>query len=141
MRFYTKNVHGQPNQDVNLLLQRQMVQDRVLLNGVTPPTWTEDQLVVVDRFILEDHTLLVASLDYSNSLTVDLTIPYGPISQLTYFVKRADAGELNAQNFMKLVQYGTVMGGHIESLLQLMTGIYAPIFFENTSWPDNILNT
>ena len=29
---------------------------------------------------------------------------------------------------------------HIESLLRTMMGIYAPIFFENTTWPDSIKN-
>lgn len=39
-----------------------------------------------------------------------------------------------------MVQYGSVKGMHIESLLRLMMGIYAPIFFENTTWPDSIKN-
>ena len=55
-------------------------------------------------------------------------------------LQRAGTEELNVGNLLKYVQYGTVMGGHIESLLQLMNGIYAPIFFENTSWPDSIKN-
>ena len=48
--------------------------------------------------------------------------------------------DLNPDNFFKVVQYGTVSGGQIESLLRIMTGIYAPTFFENTSWPDSIKN-
>lgn len=40
----------------------------------------------------------------------------------------------------QVVQYGSVKGMHIESLLRLMMGIYAPIFFENTTWPDSIKN-
>ena len=117
-----------------------MIQDRVMLNSVTPDQWSETHFSVVDQFILEPHTLLVAYIDGINGLMVDLVIPYGPVKELTYFVKKAGIGEVTPLNFLKVVQYGTVMGGHIESLLRLMTGIYAPIFFENTSWPDSILN-
>lgn len=110
-----------------------------MLNGVLADHWTEAYLATVDRFILEPQPLLVAYLDGVNGLMVDLAIPYGPVTQLTYFVKKGEQIDLRADNFLTVVQYGTVMGGHIESLLQLMTGIYAPIFFENTSWPDSIL--
>ena len=48
--------------------------------------------------------------------------------------------EITPDNFLKVVQFGTVTGGQIESLLRMMTGIYAPTFFENTSWPDSIKN-
>jgi dynein heavy chain len=47
--------------------------------------------------------------------------------------------EVTAENFHEVLQYGTVKGQHIESLLRLMMGIYAPAFFENTTWPDSIL--
>ena len=33
-----------------------------------------------------------------------------------------------------------VVGNNIESLMRVMNNIYAPIFFENTSWPDSIKN-
>jgi hypothetical protein len=48
--------------------------------------------------------------------------------------------QVTGENFLRSVQYGTVTGAHIRSLLRLMTGIYAPIFFRNTSWPDSIKN-
>ncbi|CAH1780762.1 unnamed protein product, partial [Owenia fusiformis] len=63
-----------------------------------------------------------------------------PVAELTYFIKKNAVPELTMENFKGCVQYGTVSGMHIESLLRLMTGIYAPIFFENTSWPDSIKN-
>ena len=69
-----------------------------------------------------------------------LQIPPFPLNQLTYFIKRDPAVQVTPDNFAHQVQYGTVMGGHIESLLRMMAGIYAPIFFENTSWPDSIKN-
>jgi len=31
-------------------------------------------------------------------------------------------------------------GNNVESLMRVMNNIYAPIFFENTSWPDSIKN-
>ncbi len=44
--------------------------------------------------------------------------------------------EVRPEDFTRCVQFGTVTGGHIESLLRLMTRFYAPTFFKNTSWPD-----
>ena len=66
-------------------------------------------------------------------------IPPYVVDQLTYLIKQEGVKEVTNENFLKVVQYGTVKAAHIESLLRVMMGIYAPIFFENTTWPDSIL--
>uniref|UniRef100_H2ZI79 Dynein axonemal heavy chain 2 n=1 Tax=Ciona savignyi TaxID=51511 RepID=H2ZI79_CIOSA len=38
------------------------------------------------------------------------------------------------------VQWGTLRAGYLDSLLRIMNGIYAPLFFKNKSWPDSIKN-
>ena len=67
-------------------------------------------------------------------------IPPYVVDQLTYLIKQEGVKEVTNENFLKVVQYGTVKATHIESLLRVMMGIYAPIFFENTTWPDSILS-
>ena len=101
--------------------------------------WTEDHLFRIEQFITNGEKLLVAYLDNINGFTVGFTMPPTTVKQLVYFVKKEEV-EVTASTFTKLVQYGTVMGGHIESLLRLMMGIYAPVFFDNKSWPDSIKN-
>ena len=82
----------------------------------------------------------MAYTDNINGLTLDHTIPCVPVSEICYFVRKDPEEELTEDNYLSVVQYGTVTGGQIESLLRLMTGIYAPIFFGNTGWPDSIKN-
>ncbi len=38
------------------------------------------------------------------------------------------------------VQYGNFGGKHFSSLLRIMSGLYAPLFFGNKMWPDSIKN-
>lgn len=83
--------------------------------------------------------LLVIYVDAQMGLLVDNAIPTQPVEELTYFIRRADSDPITARNVANTVQFGTVRGGHIESLLRLMHSIYAPLFFDNTSWPDSIL--
>ena len=42
-------------------------------------------------------------------------------------------------NFHKVFQFGTVQGFHVDTLLRIMHGLYAPAFFSNSTWPDSIL--
>ena len=82
---------------------------------------------------------MVAYVDPLKGFLIEHAIPAYLVDQLTYFIKANSIKELNADTFLQKVQYGTIKGNHIESLLRMMMGIYAPIFFENTTWPDSIL--
>ena len=101
--------------------------------------WTDDHMVRIEQFVTNGEKLLVAYLDNVSGFVVGFSMPPTTVKQLVYFVKK-DAVEVTPETFTNVVQYGTVMGGHIESLLRLMMGIYAPIFFGNKSWPDSIKN-
>lgn len=130
-----------------------MLKARVTLSGISADMWLDDHLGLARVFLTDgDQKLLVAYLHMSSTaepadakaeLCLATTIPTFPVEELTYFIKGRDlTGPLTVtpDNFLKSVQYGTVKGSHMESLLRLLTGIYAPIFFENTSWPDSIRN-
>ena len=117
-----------------------MIKERVLLSSLESDMWTDVHLQKVDDFISDSQRLLVAYMEPHCGLCVEHSVPFNPVSELTYFIKRQGTGEITPDNFFKMVQFGTVTAGHIESLLRIMMGIYAPIFFENTSWPDSIKN-
>lgn len=115
---------------------------RLTVAGLKLEMFTGDHDQKINNF-LEDESqrLLVVYHDTYSGLHVDSTIPAAYVDQLMYFIKAENVTEINVENFNEVLQYGTVKGRHIESLLRTMMGIYAPIFFENTSWPDSILET
>lgn len=88
----------------------------------------------------ENYRLLIIYIDKINGLSVDLQIPYVQVEEISYFIKNQEIRLITAENFQEAVQYGCVTGGHIQSLLRIMNGVFAPIFFENTTWPDSIRN-
>lgn len=117
-----------------------MIKRRILVTEMSEATLDPDHELQIKEFIENpDVRLLVAFNDVLRGFTIMHTIPPYPVSHLCYFIKPANLEELTNQNFLKDVQYGAIKGGHIESLLRIMMGIYAPIFFENRSWPDSIL--
>ena len=117
-----------------------MIKQRMIVVGTKAETLDEDQEEVIKTFVEDPaQRILVAYNDQYRGFNVAHNIPAFPVQQLCYFIKFATASVLTNENFLKEVQYGAVKGGHIESLLRVMMGIYAPIFFENRSWPDSIL--
>lgn len=103
--------------------------------------WKESHEEAAHTFVEDPGTrLMVAYYDQYKGFNIEHALPSFNVDQLTYFIKCPQAKEITSENFLKMVQYGTVKGMHIESLLRMMMGIYAPIFFENTTWPDSILS-
>ena len=117
-----------------------MVRERVVCVGLKEDDWTDVHEETLDTF-LDDPTLrlLVAFNDTHRGFCLEYKTPTFPVDQLCYFIKNPGAKDITGENFLKSIQYGTVRGVYIESLLRNMLGIYAPVFFENTSWPDSIL--
>ncbi|KAJ8310645.1 hypothetical protein KUTeg_012510 [Tegillarca granosa] len=118
-----------------------LIKERLTVQDLKEEMWKEAHEESIQRFIDDPGTrLLVAYNDQYKGFIVEHSIPNFHVDQLTYMIKSESAKEITSDNFLKMVQYGTVKGMHIESLLRMMMGIYAPIFFENTSWPDSIKN-
>lgn len=119
-----------------------MIKKRLTLSGGLASELSPEDVDVINSFIEnESIRLLVAYNDQYNGLSVSHCVPSFPVQQLCYFIKSVNTTEVTSHNFLKEIQYGSVKSGHIESLLRIMMGIYAPIFFENRSWPDSILCT
>ena len=105
-----------------------------------PDDWKDIHEDAIRKFMDDPACrLLIIYHDPYKGFVVEHMIPPYVVEQLTYLIKQEGVKEVTTENFLKVVQYGTVKGAHIESLLRVMMGIYAPIFFENTSWPDSIL--
>ncbi|XP_078526452.1 dynein axonemal heavy chain 2 isoform X1 [Lissotriton helveticus] len=116
------------------------IKQRVALSGMKNIVWTEEHDMVMDRF-LENvaENLLVVYLDPVAGLKVELKMPTQSVDQIMYFIRKENA-TLRPETLEDNLQFGSVRGGHIEALLRLMNGIYAPQFFSITSWPESIKN-
>lgn len=120
--------------------QSQMVRERIVCVGLKDDDWTDAHEETLNTFLADPNLrLLVAFNDARRGFCLEYKTPMFPVDQLSYFIKHPGAKEVSSENFLKSVQYGTVRGAYIESLLRNMLSIYAPVFFENTSWPDSIL--
>uniref|UniRef100_A0A2K6Q5M8 Dynein axonemal heavy chain 2 n=1 Tax=Rhinopithecus roxellana TaxID=61622 RepID=A0A2K6Q5M8_RHIRO len=60
-------------------------------------------------------------------------------NQLVYFIRQAPV-PITRENFEATVQFGTVRGPYIPALLRLVSGVFAPQIFANTTWPESIRN-
>lgn len=60
-------------------------------------------------------------------------------NQIVYFIRQAPV-PITPENFEETVQFGTVRGSYIPALLRLLSGVFAPQIFTNTTWPESIRN-
>ncbi len=120
--------------------QKEVLKSQVKLSALRGDMWSESHDATIANFLQDSQRLMVVYIDSINGLSVDYSIPPYAVNELTFFIKRPNSAEITAENFLDTVQCGSVSGNHIESLLRLMMGVYSPIFFGNTMWPDSIKN-
>jgi dynein heavy chain len=58
-------------------------------------------------------------------------------SEIFYFIKQTKA-QITEQNFEDILQYGTLTGDVMASLLRLMENVYLPLFATNKNWPESL---
>ena len=120
-------------------LQVSLVKSRVILDGLTEDMWKAEHYSLIAKFVMDTtEQLLVIFIDERFGLTVCKTMPPYSVQQISYFVREENA-RVTADTFPQVVQFGTVHGSHVDGLLRSLHGLYAPTFFEDTSWPDSIL--
>jgi hypothetical protein len=100
--------------------------------------WTDTHCAEINSFLSnQNEQLLLVYIDKQRGLTLCNTLPTYPVEQLTYFL-RGEPTRVTKDNFLKVIQFGTVQGTYVSSLLRSMHDLYAPTFFENQAWPDSI---
>ncbi|XP_076852522.1 dynein axonemal heavy chain 2-like, partial [Brachyhypopomus gauderio] len=113
----------------------------VALSGVTKDSWSDENNRAVDKFITDATIImLVVYLDPFAGLCVQYSIPSQEVEQLAYFIREEEA-VITEESFQNCVQFGTVRGGAMESLLRFMNGVYVPQVVHSQSWPESIKNT
>lgn len=100
--------------------------------------WTDQHNAPMDKFLRDtSQQLLLVYIDQHSGLSFCTSLPVFQVEEIAYFARDENA-EINARNFTKVVQFGTVKGNYVNGLLRAMHDLYAPTFFENQTWPDSI---
>lgn len=117
------------------------VQDRITVPGYASNMWTEEhELLASDFFLNPGVTKLVAYMDNDIGLVMHTSnVPaLKKIPCLQYFLKPGDESELTIADVSKKVQFGVCSGNAMDSLLNLMNGVYLPSFTNNNTWPESV---
>ena len=114
------------------------MKSRIVLDGLTDDMWKAKHNTLLTKFVVDPlEQLLVVYIDEQRGLTVCNSLPPHNVQQLAYFVREENA-TVTADNFQQVVQFGVIHGSYVDGLLRSMHGLYAPTFFEDTTWPDSI---
>ena len=101
--------------------------------------WKAEHNTLLTNFVTDrKEQLLAVYIDERYGLTVYKSVPPHKVEQLVYFMREENA-HVTADNFHLVVQFGVIHGSHVDGLLRSLHGLYAPTFFEDTTWPDSIL--
>ncbi len=118
----------------------------IKLSGLKPELWNESHDKQMIEFLSNNERKLLIFYvdepleeDKTPSLVIqnDMKIS-NHVAQFSYLAKSYYSQEINnKETFHKYIQHGTFGGNHLRSLLRLCSGLYAPLFFDNKSWPDS----
>uniref|UniRef100_A0A2K6C7M2 Dynein axonemal heavy chain 2 n=1 Tax=Macaca nemestrina TaxID=9545 RepID=A0A2K6C7M2_MACNE len=113
---------------------------RAALTGLADAVWTQEHDAILEHFAQDPtESILTIFIDPCFGLKLDLGMPVQTQNQLVYFIRQAPV-PITRENFEATVQFGTVRGPYIPALLRLVSGVFAPQIFANTTWPESIRN-
>ena len=129
-----------------------MIVSRITLSKLTPDMWKPEHVDAMNTFLGPVDSfprLLTVYIDSISGLVLADSVPYGSVGEMVYFIRRratvssdievTEYPPVTVDSFLTEIQYGVVSSRHIESLLRVMSGIYVPMFFRNTTWPDRLV--
>ena len=118
----------------------------IKLPGLKADIWTDSHDAIIKEFFANNAKKLLIfyvdePMDDDKPTTLiiqnDMQI-HSQVEQFSYLAKAYYSEEItNKETFHKYVQHGTFGGNHLHSLLRLCSGLYAPLFFDNKTWPDS----
>ncbi len=110
------------------------------LSNLTEDHWKSDHDATIMNFLqdISQYMLVFYYDSQSEELFLNDTFPTGPVKELSYFIKTRNE-IVTSENFLDIVQFGSLLPAHTGGLLKTMHGLYSPTFFMNTTWPSSIL--
>jgi hypothetical protein len=116
------------------------VKHSLQLNGYRSEMWNDGHEGIVKDFITHrDKKILIFFVNKPLDMLVgQYEVPPGNVENFIYFIKSYYGQDIDSvEAFTKYVQFGNFSGRHLANLLRLSSGLYAPIFFGNNTWPDS----
>jgi hypothetical protein len=115
------------------------LKSRVCLSTITEKDWTSENNVQLAKFSQDASQLMLIIYDdpQRGGLQLSCTFPTIAVKELTFFIRKSNL-PITKDNFLDVVQFGTLLPDNSSSLLKIMQGMYSPIIFSNKSWPDSI---
>ncbi|KAI8853504.1 dynein heavy chain, N-terminal region 2-domain-containing protein [Chytridium lagenaria] len=116
----------------------------ITLEGFQPDLWTPEHDAIASDFFTDTarkKMIVFLTPDEKNArLQVQAALPTQRVKSLMYFIKEpyVDISTIDDETFEKKIQYGTVAGNTMDSLLRIMQGLYVPMFSENRKWPESV---
>jgi dynein heavy chain len=98
--------------------------------------WKDGHADTVFEFLTNAEMTKLIAFVRSDVLVLQNGIP-SEASEIFYFIKQTKA-QITEQNFEDILQYGTLTGDVMASLLRLMENVYLPLFATNKNWPESL---
>jgi dynein axonemal heavy chain len=149
--FSTSNAAHSPEDLGGLILEEdvqeldpellQWFRTRIALPGYTPYSWKAEHCLALNDFIYSKRvSKLIVFMDPDSGLCVNTvnSAPPHTVKTLQYFLKTDENATITMDNVVDLVQYGTMRGSPVESLLQVMNSVFLPSLLANTKWPESV---
>lgn len=106
------------------------------LTNYAEKMWTEDHKDTAFYFLTNAEMTKLIAYVRNDVLVLQNGIP-ADASEICYFIKQT-RDQITEQNFEDIVQYGTLTGDAMSSLLRLMENVYLPLFATNKNWPESL---
>jgi dynein heavy chain len=120
------------------VLQVKKVKGFTTLFDLHDDDWNLDVEIVVKAFFLNKSAEVLSIYFADVTLTASLGFPTVPVKDMTYFLKDS-ADVITPENFYEVITFGTTNDNIEGTMLSVLEHVYAPVFFNETSWPDSIL--
>jgi hypothetical protein len=119
------------------------------LNAIAIKDFKETSLTDAHRDTIRDFLVsnearklvfYVDNVHNERTLCLSTSLPPLAFDEMAYFIKESSAPNdvLTETNFERKVQYGKLTKNTMESLLNVMSHVYVPVFLGNKKWPDSV---
>jgi dynein heavy chain len=114
----------------------------ISLSCFSKKVWSpQNESAALDFLSDKNNRKLIAYMTASNQLCLQNGLPsVTEVHEMMYFIKMStnDDEPISDVNFEARIQFGTISGDMMESLLRMMQGVYIPLLLTNKNWPESI---
>lgn len=98
--------------------------------------WTDETRQGIEDWLLEPRAPILCIYFRGDKLKATSDVPIAPVYDLTYFIRQLDF-VFKAETFHEDIVFGTFVDSVESNMIAILEMVYAPYFFEITTWPDS----